>query len=265
MCVKCDFSRRGFGRLGLGLAAASLLRARAGADTRLPLVMIDPGHGGEDPGAIAPDGLFEKHITLATGLTLRETLLATGRYRVGMTRSTDVYVTLEGRVADTIAAGADLFLALHCDHLPVANLRGASVFTLSNTASDALAAGIATDENGVDNGPAQDFNNVSPQVAGILASLETRATRLGSNTLAQDIQSSFTGIVPLLPDPHRSANFAVLRDASTPSALLEMGCLSNPQDEARLKDPAHRALIAQRLTDAIDLYFADHTGYRLAG
>ena len=266
MCVKCDFNRRGFTRLGLGLAAASLLRAHgARAATPLPLVMIDPGHGGHDPGAIAPDGLFEKHITLATGLTLRESLLATGRYRVAMTRSTDVYVTLEGRVADAIAADADLFLALHCDHLPAANLRGASVFTLSGTASDALAAGIATDENSVDNGPAPEFNGVSPQVAGILASLETRATQLGSDTLAQDIQAAFTGVVPLLPDPHRSANFAVLRDPSTPSALLEMGCLSNPRDEARLKDPAHRQLIAQRLTGAIDHYFTNTARIRMAG
>ena len=81
---------------------------------------------------------------------------------------------------------------------------------------------------------------VSPQVAGILASLETRATRIGSATLAQDIQTSFTGVVPLLPDPHRSANFAVLRDPSTPSTLLEMGCLTNPLDEALLTSPPHR-------------------------
>jgi N-acetylmuramoyl-L-alanine amidase len=103
---------------------------------------------------------------------------------------------------------------------------------------------------------------VSPQVAGILASLETRATRIGSATLAQDIQHSFTGVVPLLPDPHRSANFAVLRDPSTPSALLEMGCLSNPLDERLLTSAAHRQLIADRLTTSIDAYFANYSGGR---
>jgi N-acetylmuramoyl-L-alanine amidase len=249
----------------LGLAASGLTGAApAFASKKLPLVMIDPGHGGHDPGAIAPDGTFEKDITLATGLTLRRSLVATGRYRVEMTRSRDVFVTLEGRVADSVAAGANLFLALHCDHLPEPQLRGASVFTLSDKASDGLAAGLANDENSADRGAAG-LHGVSPQVAGILASLETRATRIGSESLAQDIQASFTGIVPLLPDPHRSANFAVLRDPSTPSTLLEMGCLTNPLDEALLKSPSHRRLMAERLTSAIDVYFADYAGQRVAG
>jgi N-acetylmuramoyl-L-alanine amidase len=250
--------------LGLGLAGAAVLRAGpARAQHRLPLVMIDPGHGGYDPGAIAPDGVFEKDITLASGLALRRRLAATGRYQVEMTRSTDTFVTLDDRVAAAVGAGANLFLALHCDHLPKPDLRGASVFTLSETASDGLAAGLASDENSTDVAP--DFPGVSPQVAGILASLESRATRIGSATLAQDIQASFSGVVPLLPDPRRSANFAVLRDPSTPSTLLEMGCLTNPLDEALLKSPAHRRLMAERLTRAIDMYFADYAGVRVAG
>lgn len=226
--------------------------------------MLDPGHGGHDPGAIAPDGAFEKHITLSTGLALRQSLLATGRYRVGMTRSRDVFVTLDGRVAAAVSSGASLFLALHCDHLPEADLRGASMFTLSDQASDTLAAGLATDENNTDSAPGA-ITGVSPQVAGILASLETRATKLGSATLAQDIKSSFSGVIPLLPDPRRSANFAVLRDPSTPSTLLEMGCLTNKLDEARLRSPEHQRLLVSRLTDAIDIYFSDYAGQRLAG
>jgi N-acetylmuramoyl-L-alanine amidase len=265
MCLNCHLGRRGFGKLALGLAAAGLGgAARARTPKKLPLVMIDPGHGGHDPGAIAPDGTFEKDITLATGLTLRHCLLATGRYRVEMTRSTDVFVTLDGRVADSVDAGANLFLALHCDHLPEPQLRGASVFTLSDKASDGLAAGLASDENNADLG-GTGRSGVSPQVAGILASLETRATRIGSETLAQDIQTSFSGVVPLLPDPHRSANFAVLRDPSTPSTLLEMGCLTNPLDEALLKSASHRRMMAERLTRAIDVYFSDYAGQRVAG
>jgi N-acetylmuramoyl-L-alanine amidase len=251
--------------MALGLAAfgfAGVAPARAGR--KLPVIMLDPGHGGYDPGAIAPDGTYEKDITLASALELRHRLVATGRYRVEMTRSTDIFVTLDGRVNDAVAAGADLFLAMHCDHLPTPDLRGASVFTLSDTASDGLAAGLASDENSADSaGP--NFGAVSPQVAGILASLETRATRMGSATLAQDIQASFSGVVPLLPDPHRSANFAVLRDPSTPSTLLEMGCLTNPLDEALLKSPAHRRMMAERLVTAIDMYFVDYAGNRLAG
>ncbi len=262
--MNCRVGRRGFGALALGLAAAYAGGAApAIAARKLPVVMIDPGHGGHDPGAIAPDGVFEKHITLSSGLALRRALLATGRYKVEMTRSTDVFVTLDGRVADAVSARANLFLALHCDHLPEPGLRGASVFTLSNTASDGLAAGLAQEDNSVDRGP-RGFAGVSPQVAGILASLENRATRIGSETLAQDIQASFSGVVPLLPDPHRSANFAVLRDPSTPSTLLEMGCLTNPLDEALLKSPSHQRDMAERLTVAIDRYFANHADSALA-
>jgi N-acetylmuramoyl-L-alanine amidase len=264
MCSRCNLNRRRFGRLALGLAAGLAVPAASRAGLRkMPLVMIDPGHGGHDPGAIAPDGVFEKDITLASGLDLRRSLLATGRYRVHMTRTEDVFVTLDGRVADAVAHQADLFIALHCDHLPEPDLRGASVFTLSPKASDQLSAGLAADENATDS-PGPDFGRVSPQVADILASLETRATRIGSATLAQDIQASFAGVIPLLPDPRRSANFAVLRDPATPSALLEMGCLTNPLDEALLNSPRHRRELAERLTDAIDIYFSEHAG-RLAG
>ncbi len=268
MCTFCSFSRRRFGQALLSLATVAAAQSgaalEADAATKRPLIMIDPGHGGHDPGAIAPDGVFEKNITLASAFTLREHLLATGRYRVRMTRSSDVFVTLEGRVADAVAANADLFLAMHCDHLPTPNLRGASIFTLSSDASDGLAAGLANDENSVDN-LGGSGGAVSPQVAGILASLETRATRISSATFAEDIKASFQGTVPLLPDPTRSANFAVLRDPSTPSNLLEMGCLTNPLDEKLLTSPAHRNLMAARLTSAIDIYFRDFGGQRSAG
>jgi N-acetylmuramoyl-L-alanine amidase len=269
MCEFCFVGRRGFGRLALGMAATGLAATALPKPARarlikknLPVVMIDPGHGGKDPGAIAPDGLYEKTITLATGHLLYRALSRTGRYRVELTRSTDVYVTLEGRVAGAVAAKADLFLSLHCDHLPEEDLRGASIFTLSSKASDRLAAGVAADENSADRFAGPHFSGVSPQVSSILASLETRATRIGSATLADDIQRSFTGVVPMLPDPHRSANFAVLRDPSVPSALLEMGCLSNPLDERLLKSASHRQVIADQLTTSIDAYFANYAGGR---
>ncbi len=265
MCVNC-FSRRRFAQFALGLAATGMTGAAPARATirTLPVVMIDPGHGGHDPGAIAPDGVFEKTITLATGLALRESLFATRRYHVEMTRTRDVFVPLEQRVADAVAAKADLFLSLHCDHLPEANLRGASIFTLSNTASDKLAASIAEDENNAGAASAP-MAGVSPQVAGILASLETRATKLGSATFSLDLEKSFMGMIPMLPDPRRSANFAVLRDPSTPSNLLEMGCLTNPLDEARLRNPKQRALLARRITLAINMYFTHFVDGQMAG
>ncbi|MDR3520580.1 MAG: N-acetylmuramoyl-L-alanine amidase [Acidocella sp.] len=224
----------------------------------LPLVMLDPGHGGHDPGAMAPDGTEEKTITLSAGFALHKALLATGRYRVAMTRTHDQFIALEQRVAIAVGAKADLFIALHCDHLPEADLRGASIFTLSSNASDGLAASIAADENQADNFAGPNMPGVTPQVANVLASLETRAMRISSANFAHDIRSSFKGVVPLLPDPLRSADFAVLRDPSVPSTLLEMGCLTNPLDEKLLRSPKHRKELADRLTAAIDLYFDNH-------
>jgi len=267
MCRLCNLGaqhlgRRRFGRalLGVGAVAAMGASLPARASVRRPLIMLDPGHGGHDPGAIAPDGVFEKSITLIAAFALRQKLEQTGRYRVAMTRHDDRFIALEDRVAASVAAQADLFIAMHCDHLPTADLRGASIFTLSADASDGLAASLASDENAADRFAGANIAGVSPHVASILASLETRATRIGSATFAQDIQESFQGTVPLLPDPMRSANFAVLRDPSTPSTLLEMGCLTNPMDEKLLTSPAHRAEMATRLTDAIDLYFQDYRG-----
>jgi N-acetylmuramoyl-L-alanine amidase len=259
-------------RLALGGAAAafSMSGARAVQMPRLsaglvkPLIMLDPGHGGHDPGAIAPDGAYEKYITLYAALELRRALEKTGRYRVAMTRTRDVYVQLDDRVNDAVDQKASLFLSMHCDHLPEANLRGASVFTLSNDATDTLSAGLAQDDNGEDvaGGP---ISRASPQVADILVSLETRATKISSQSLAQDLSQSFRGMVPLLPDPTRAANFAVLRDPSTPAALLEMGCLTNPLDETRLRSPLQRRMLAERITLAINSYFENDAQRRMAG
>ena len=264
MCLNCDASRRGFLRLGLGAAGLAALPRHALAASQKPLIMLDPGHGGHDPGAIAPDGFYEKTITLATGLELYHALLETGRYRVAMTRSSDHFVSLEGRVNLALEHKADLFLSMHCDHLPESNLRGASIFTLSNKASDTLAAAVAQDENSAD-GPSAAPEGVSPQVANILASLETRATKIGSSSFSNDIADALSGGIPMLPDPQRSANFAVLRDPSIPSTLLEMGCLSNVDDEKRLRDLGQRRLLVARLAGAIDNYFADPARGRVAG
>lgn len=272
MCLKCDSTRRGMLRLGLGGAAAALApRLARAAQTYAssphparPLIMLDPGHGGVDPGAIAPDGIYEKEITLASAVELRRALEHTGRYRVAMTRVRDVYIPLPDRVSDAVDQQASLFLSLHCDHLPEADLRGASVFTLSDKATDSLAAGLAADENGPASAGSP-LAGTSPQVADILASLETRATKIDSQHLSLDLRSSFKGIVPMLPDPGRAANFAVLRDPSTPAALLEMGCLTNPLDEKRLRNPHERQLLSQRITLAINSYFDNAAERRMAG
>lgn len=232
-----------------------------------PFVMIDPGHGGSDPGTIGPHGVEEKTISLATGLALHAALARTGRYRIGMTRTRDVFVTLAERVALAMAAHAELFVSLHCNHMSDASVRGAMVFTLSHVASDRMAAEVASTENSFDRGPVDPaLRGLAPDVATILGGLEMRATDLGSKTVASDIVAMFQGYVPLINDnPERSANFAVLRDPTVPSTLIEMGFLSNPEDERLLTSPAHRALIAERVTAAIARYFDHAQGRRFAG
>ncbi len=259
--------RRALGGAVLALGGPMAHAAQASpspARAEKPLIMLDPGHGGHDPGAIALDGYYEKYIALDAGLELRRMLEYTGRYRVAMTRSRDVFVPLDHRVADAMHHKADLFLSLHCDHLPENDLRGASIFTLSNNATDKLAAALAQDENG-DDADSRQVASAPPQVADILASLETRATKVSSHNLAQDLAASFNGVVPMLPNPTRAANFAVLRDPSTPAALLEMGCLTNKRDEARLRNTAEREKLMRRVTVAINSYFDHAAQRRMAG
>lgn len=231
-----------------------------------PFVMIDPGHGGSDPGTIGRGGVMEKTISLAAGFALRAALLRDGQYRVGMTRTRDVFVTLSERVALAMHAQADLFISLHCNHLADTRLRGAMVFTLSRTASDRMAGEIADTENSFDRGPVDPaLRGLSRDVAAILGGLEMHATELASKRVATGITAWFRGAIALLPDPERSANFAVLRDPTVPSTLIEMGCLSNPEDERLLASAAHRALIAARVTAAVSQYFRNQHATRVAG
>lgn len=262
MCLICNVSRRGFFKYSFGAAAglAALPRRALATPRSRPRIVLDPGHGGKDPGTIAPDGYYEKTIALATGLELYHALRDSGRYDVHMTRATDTFITLDDRVKIAQDYKADLFMSMHCDHLPEANIRGASIFTLSNKASDKLSAGLAQEENSVDLSAGAP-HGTSPQVADILASLETRATKLNSATFQSDLHNALQRSVPMLPNPERSANFAVLRDPSVPSVLLEMGCLSDKQDEQRLRNLAKRQVLVAQLRSAIESYFSSGSSY----
>ena len=255
---------------GLATGAAFLPLTDAGAASRRvrtekPLVMIDPGHGGHDPGCIGLGGVMEKTITLATGFSLREALLHAGHCRVAMTRTSDVFVSLPDRVALAVRARADLFMALHCNCLSNPAVRGALIFTLSRKPSDTLAAAVAKSENSYDRAPlSPGLRGVSPEVAGILASLTARATRIGSKRIAGSLVDEFHGDIPLLPDPDRSADFAVLRDPLVPSTLIEMGCLSNHADVVLLRTRRYRALLASRMSDAVTRWLAYDRPYSIA-
>ncbi len=250
-----------FGRLAHGRALAA---APPPPRTLPPLVVLDPGHGGRDPGAIGAGGTEEKRITLLAATEVKRRLEAGGRCRVLLTRGRDVFVPLADRIGLARRRDAALFLSLHADSAPGA--RGASVYTLSETASDALAAALARRENGADRAGGLRLPPVPPEVGRILFSLMRQETLAGSDRLARLAVSSLRGgDVPLLPDAHRRAGFVVLKAPDVPAALVEMGFLSHPADEAALNRPAHRARLATALAGAVEGFLLARARSSLAG
>jgi N-acetylmuramoyl-L-alanine amidase len=251
--------------LGIGLTARFCLPDRAEAAPRRPpphhrppppLVVLDPGHGGKDPGAIGVSGTYEKHIALSTALELRRQLLHTGRYRVELTRTRDIFIPLEQRVNFAQKHRATLFVSMHADAIPDHAIRGASVYTLAGTASDSQTAALAQRENAADRYAPPGYRNVSPEVGRILASLVRQETRRGSVRMARRLVHAFEHDIPLLPNPARHAGFVVLKAADIPSVLVEMGFMSNRADEAALRSPHHRAEVAGAMLRAVEAYFA---------
>jgi N-acetylmuramoyl-L-alanine amidase len=217
-----------------------------------PLVVIDAGHGGRDPGAIGGNGTLEKRITLATALELKRQLEAGGQVRVAMTRTRDVFVPLSARVELARRQEAALFLSIHADSAPGA--RGASVYTLSDTATDPFSEALARRENNADAMGGLRLPSVTPDVARILLSLMRAETQAGSARIARLAVSELGEATNLLPNTHRQAAFVVLKSPETPSALVELGFLSSSADEAALRQPPHRARLARALARAVDEY-----------
>ena len=230
-----------------------------------PLVMLDPGHGGKDPGAIGVSGTYEKHVAIAAAVELRRQLLAGGRYRVLLSRDSDVFIPLEDRVAIAQGRQAALFVSMHADALHDPGVRGASVYTLSENASDAQTASLARTENSADRYGGPHVHAVSPDVQRILASLVRQETRVGSAQMARSVVSAFRPRVALLNNPDRHAAFVVLKAADIPSVLVEMGFMSNGADEAALRLASHRSMVASAMTRAIDSYFSNAGFTRMAG
>ena len=258
-------SRRSF--LGITLAGACVAPAlaaprrqperAAGLRAALPLIVLDPGHGGADPGAIGAAGTLEKRIVLAVALELRRRLEAGGRVRVSLTRSRDLFVPLAERVAIARRQEAALLLSIHADSAPpghAAQARGASIYTLSETASDPFSAALARRENLADQAGGLRLPSVPPDVQRILLSLMRAETQQDSERLARATMQAMAGDVPLLPNPHRRAGFVVLKAPDVPSALVEVGFLSHPADEALLGRPAWRARVAASLADGVHAF-----------
>ena len=212
-----------------------------------PIVVLDPGHGGRDPGARGiTSGVAEKDLTLALARELRERLVERGRVRVAMTHDGGRSLSLDDRAAVARRLNAAMFVSLHMDSADNPLARGASVYSLSDIASDAEAAALAASLN------AGSERSHDGSVEALLSDLVMRAQMSTSANLAVRMVGKSTGRIELRPDPHRFAAFHVLRRAGSPAVLFEAGYLSNVEDEALLRSPEHRAALVTALAEAIE-------------
>jgi N-acetylmuramoyl-L-alanine amidase len=233
---------------------------------RPKLIALDPGHGGRDPGALGGRGTQEKGVVWTIAGELKQQLMAGGRYRVMLTRAGDSYVALRERVARAQALKADLFLSIHADSHPDPGVRGASVYTLSEEATDREAAALAARENRADKVVSGvPLASQSDTVVAALVAMSQRGTLNDSCRLADTIVSTFgQNGVRLLPRTHRKAGFAVLTSPDIPAALVELGYLSNVQDEKLLTVRQHQLALARALRASIDAHFAAGAAIRKA-
>jgi N-acetylmuramoyl-L-alanine amidase len=227
---------------------------------RLIIVALDPGHGGEDPGAVGPTGLREKDVVLAVALALREKLNAMPGTRVMMTRDADFFVPLQDRVRKARRVQADLFVSIHADAFFRPEARGASVFALSNQgASSSAARWMANKENAADAVGGVNVKTVrDPQVLRAMLDMSTTAQIKDSLRLGNEVLSRIGKVGRLHKGQVEQAGFAVLKAPDIPSILVETAFISNPEEEAQLRDGAYRAQLVQALAAGIKRYFERH-------
>ncbi len=235
-------------------AAVPLAPPKPQGDTR-PVIVIDAGHGGVDPGAIGQTGIYEKDLVLSYAEELKHQIEATGRYRVHMTRDSDVFVRLRDRVRYAQESDAALFVSLHANTHRKHELRGAAIYTLSENASDAEAAALAAKENKADAIAGIDLSDQPEVVSKILIDLAQRETMNQSKSFANLLVTHLRAVGPVLRNTHRSAGFAVLKSPTVPSVLVEVGYLSNKTEEKQLRSQGHRHEICGAIVQAIDSYF----------
>jgi N-acetylmuramoyl-L-alanine amidase len=226
-----------------------------------PTIVIDPGHGGIDPGATSVTGELEKNIVLVFAQTLKTRLEKSGRYRVLMTRDEDEFVTLEDRVAFARAAEADLFMAIHADIVRGASVRGATIYTLSETASDAEAEALASKENRADAVGGVKLTAENGDINSILIGLAQRDSANRSAEFASRLAGEMAKATRMTNKPLRSAGFSVLKSPDVPSVLVELGYLSDPADAELLNSPDWRERTAKAIARAVD----GHFGLSVAG
>ena len=221
------------------------------------VVAIDPGHGGIDPGAIGAGGGYEKTITLMAAQQLKQKLEATGRYRAVLTRTRDTSLVLRQRIEIARHAPADIFISLHADSIRDRDIRGLSVYTLSEKASDAEAEALAERENKADLIIGMDLTKESQEVRNILIDLAQRESMNLAARLATSLIDELKREVTLLRNAHRFAGFAVLKSPDIPSVLIEMGYLSNRVDQSSLLKEGYRGKLMSAVVRGLDRYFKE--------
>lgn len=238
-------------------AAPKANKLTSSAGKTKPVVVLDPGHGGIDTGAIGVHGTLEKAVVLSFAQVLKKKLEDTGHYTVFMTREDDTFVPLRKRVQFARGHNADLFVSIHADSVRSykEEVRGATVYTLSEKASDTLAAQIAASENHSDVLAGVELSEEPAEVADILVDLARRETKIFSSHFSKILVEELRSAVKLINNPQRSAGFMVLRAHDVPSVLVELGYLSNEQDEKLLISPEWRERTATAVADAIEAFF----------
>lgn len=235
----------------------SLPRVEGSADVSRPLIVIDAGHGGHDPGAInAETGDREKDLTLAIAQAIRDQLVKSGRLRVALTRDDDRFLVLQERYGIARKMNADLFISVHADSADNHEARGATVYTLSEVASDREAARLAARENRADVLNGVNLGGQTDQVSSILIDLTQRETMKESANFARLLHREGAPFLPFRTTFHRYASLMVLKAPDTPSVLFETGYLSNAEDAAFLASPEGRSRIAKGVAKAVEIYFA---------
>jgi len=219
------------------------------------IIVIDPGHGGVDPGTISKNGRYEKKVTLAASFAVKNLLEKTGKYAVVMTRNRDMFIPLQRRVSIARQAGAELFLSLHADSIANRKIRGATVYTLSENASDKEAAALARKENKADIIAGVDLDGESALLTEILIDLMQRETMNYSAEFANILIPEMGRAVIMRTNSHRFAGFRVLKAPDVPSVLVEMGYLSNSKDVEMLTSSNGIRKIARAIARAVDTYF----------
>jgi N-acetylmuramoyl-L-alanine amidase len=251
------------------IAASTLVQTASLATTPLPamkprvpggpppriVIAIDAGHGGVDPGALGVGGVHEKTVTLAYARELKVLLERSGRFKVVLTRDRDQFLRLRDRIAVARRAGAQLFISLHADSHPDSSFRGASVYTLSEEASDSEAAALAAKENKADLIAGIDLSKENEVVTSILIDLAQRETKNLSAQFAAMLVKELGRQTRLIRNTHRFAGFAVLKSPDVASVLVELGYLSNRADEKQLLSTAYRTKLSQAVVKAVHDYF----------